>query len=340
MKTQSKEHDKTHLISIFGKLPVVILVDDGINEDGTSIPNKDFVVRNHDLGIYCSLFFRKMHNTNVFPFHHAKIQSEDINGELTFSIFNAVFGGPNIDKITKEIYDKEGDINFSKLIDIVCLMINKFLRIYRVHTSKFWISEVTKNRLSPLYIQFFDQFQNQFVRFHTDYRGTGIMLGSNIDSNVHSKIKKDVFDNIEIDGTFNFMAEANKYKIRGDFKTSLLFLSFYVESWVYREIRYVLKRKDLNDIEIENYFQDKKGRSLSFTGTIRKFLMESDFNQMVKSVQYSNFKEKVINKRNDLAHGRYLDVKIEESEESVSAANEFRDYFLEMYISPNYSNSE
>lgn len=330
-------------IRVYAKIPILIQINNGMKKDGALIEANGITVINHERNITAKLFFLQEQNTHVYRNQLLNMPSEDFYGEYTFSMVCVVFRDKDAIAINS-IYNSEKD-GLDALAKISSEFIIRFIDIYRVETRKYWISIPTYKRLSPYQIQINkipqDTFLNTSNNYVLDYRGTGEMLNSFIQEDTYKNIKNELLKNGKIIDTVNFLIEANKYKQIGDYKSFVLFYAFYIESWVVREIRNIFIILEYDSKKIDSLFTNNNNRYKTTISIIRDFINDKkEFEKLQNSKVYKEYRKEIAERRNSLAHGKWVVLNEDKAEELIKLGINYRDFLFENYINVEYKKNQ
>jgi len=325
-------------VRIYAKIPFLIMVNDGLDSEGKIISPNGFPIIDYELGITGELYFKQQINKNSFSHQLFQMPSEDFYGELTYSLFCLLLKGNDAKKLNDKYHQQSSPDYIEKLTSRI---VNRFIEIYRVESSKYWIEIPTYKRLSPFQIQFNNTVVNTMkdISNHNviDFRGTGNMINSSIDSNIVSNIKKQLLKNTVVKESLRFLIEANKYKQRGDYKSFILFFAFYIESWIIREIKVNFTILGKDDLFIHKFLHKNNGKKKSSFTILRDFInSKTNFAQLQNSTEYKQYRVELADRRNSLAHGEMIDVDFEKAESIIKIGAAYRDYLLENYTNKDY----
>lgn len=313
-------------IFVYGKLPFIVLLEDSLGEKLNTLPEKAIEIVSPDDEFKCALFFKK----NI----KGAVAVEDIYGELTFSNFCIAFLSENSRKksLNQYFYDKNTNFDFDLLIDVSTEIINKFITIYKStyaknKDSKDWIPIITRNRLSPWKIVIPGYENNKTYELVIDYRGTGIGIGLNMPQEQEIGLRKLCMSHFDIDTASLFLQESNRYRQTGDYTSACVFLCSYVEKWVFREVKYKLQEVGKKESEIESFFKNEDGKWIYHEDAVKIITSNKNF---INSSEYKNYRDNVIEKRNEIIHRNFVKITKQESEEMVNIAIKYRDYLQEI----------
>lgn len=283
--------------------------------------------------IDAGLFFRKMQNAMRLPYQAHSLGIEDLYGELAFSMFSVVVAGPHVGKLLGSAPSSESKLP-EHLINFATSLLRKFVGIYRHETVKHWIALPLRSRMSPWNVIVRDERDIALLETIVDYRGTGVGAGTTLSDTQFAEIEKLCCATFDYDHAYQFMETANRLKITGDYQGAILYLAIYVETWLYREIRYSLVQRGKSPQQIEDFFKDGR-RFKSITRVIKDFVGGgTHFRRLENTTEYSDYRKCVADRRNEVAHGTYLEITEIDAERAVKSAMAFRDHFLTSYIGP------
>lgn len=251
------------------------------------------------------------------------IASEDFLGAFTYSVFEL-----RISEISSEYLSKDDKtiINQDKIIEIALEMVRKLVTSYRLVTKKDWIPDLTRAAICPITLISYDADGSVVSGPCTiDYRGTGVMIGTVLDEDEDNKICELCISNFQIDTAYQYLSKANRFKHHKNYEEFCLYLCFYMESWLFREIKNKQLSVGKTDLEIEELFKNKKGTYLFPDDLIKRVLGEDVFKAVEGSDARRRFDQVVAYRRNGIAHGRGIVISEVEAEDMILAMLAYRD---------------
>lgn len=318
------EEKSIYEIRIYGKIPCVLLLEDTLDEKFQPDFDNVIPIVTEDGDLVAGLFFKKMLNQNQGG--DMILVMEDLFGEFSYSKFCLIINDKHTKNLKSKISDKDGKLSFSLITQLTAEILNKFISIYKIKTQKAWIPKITYKRLSPYEIFLFDKDSDTPQRTIIDYRGTGDCLGVSMTQEDLVDIKKQCSSHLNIDRTYNYLEEAKRFLLTGDYEAFTIFLAFYVESWIYREIGYKWIKNGKSDEEINNIFD----KYIYPNDILKYFLGTDNFKLLQNTIQYQNYRLKVANKRNDIAHRRKNNIDEKIADDMVKTSMDYRDYLFKI----------
>lgn len=314
------------------RIPNVILIPDTI-DDIFKVHGKVSVTPDNTLdltieGITSRIAFKRRVRQ---PDSFAVMAIEDMRGEFTdsqcFICFDAVQ--------TKKVLCKYSIDNcpvaetFPSLIKEVCLHINQFLQHYRHVSEKHWIMNVDSSAISPIALSYYVQGDSDQHTHKIDYRGTGVGIGSNLSAEQYDLLQKLCSKNDEMNYELchEYIMESNRYKLRKDYPPFVLFLAFYIDAWITREVVYKYLKEGLTQDQVDQLVVGKNGRVLYPGQLLEKKLGNTEYTQLTKTNEFQDYK-KVKAVRDSLAHGRRVNISDDDAERFVGYAMSYRDLLL------------
>lgn len=288
-------------IYVKGKLPFLVLLEDSINEKGIPIDEKviDLISNDGDLGV--GLFFQQKINNNQ---NGVIIAIEDLYGEFTYSEFIMIYQyHATKNNSLEEFFFKYKNWDFEAIAIYTTELLNKFIEIYKEVTNyeKDWIPFLTHFRISPLSIHIdYDKSERIDGIEILDYRGTGTCLGSTLNNDQLNRLKQlSKMIEVKLDPAFKFIQESNRYYLTGDYISSILFLTFYLEKWIFREVKRKLLKNGKTEQEIYQSFINQKGHYIDRYDAIKLVTNNKNFKNLN---EFKEFQKNVIDIRDEIVH--------------------------------------
>lgn len=290
---------------IYGKLPFVILMEDGFSADGSLDLIEENGIEILIEGIWMKVFLRKNVRKDQ---DYISLAMEDFNGKCSYSDFILTPCTESHKDFIALISEKENNINFDFAFEFVFKFLAKFITSYRSATKKHWMELQNMSQISPLKFLWLDENNDQKFSIKANH-GTGIAIGS-----VISKIEVDHirrFCNNEVDLTFihQILMYVNQYKYRKDFKNHFIYLKLYFDSWVFRELRIQLLKSKNPDKKINEFFLKNNGDFIDIGQALKQFFGKNQLKIIIEknNKTYQAF-EQIKKFRDDLIHKESIPV--------------------------------
>lgn len=319
--------EQTEIIMVSGKIPFCVLLEDSIGEDNHFIEEKGIRIASEDDNFVAELYLRKTMRSGV------SLASEDLFGELTFSVFSLLFKRANTrGGALASVFKVEDDkFDHAHIVAVATTLVNKFIFIYKSvwGNEKDWLPQVTKFRLSPWTITMLDAKGTKLGGIPVlDYRGTGVMIGNSVNAEQLGKIKHFcLIPDAKTETAAAFCQAANRYKKIGEYPASVIFMATYIEKLIFREIRYRLEKEGKTEGEIREFLTNGSGRYIHRYKAIKKITGNEAFKESSEFLEYEEF---IVEPRNLIAHNDPLELDFEFSEKMIQAANNFNKYIVKV----------
>jgi hypothetical protein len=314
------------------RIPNVILIPDTI-DDIFKIQGKVNVSPENTMelireGIASKIAFkRRVRKADSF----VVMAIEDVRGEFTDSQCFIYFDETQTAKVLNKYSIDSLPVpeTFSFLLKEVCLHINQFLQHYRHVSEKHWITNVDLSAISPIAISYYLEGDSDQHTHKIDYRGTGVGIGCNLSAKQHGLLERLCLENdcMEYELCHEYIMESNRYKIRKDFPPFVLFLAFYIDAWITREIVLKYLKEGLPQTQVDQMVLDKNGRVLYPGPLLQKKLGNKKYDQVTKTKEFREYKH-IKEVRDSLAHGRRVSITEDDAERFVNYAMSYRDLLL------------
>lgn len=317
---------KADSIYVFGKFPFLIMLEDSIDENRFPIDDKGINLETND-GIYARLFLKKKINKNE---EGRPYFTEDFYGEITYSDFLITYEeleeGNNA---LNEMFFKNESWNIDVITLYTTNLVNIFICIYKVVNKheKDWIPFVTKSRLSPWGILVLDNQGDRIGGIDIqDYRGTGASMGSILSAEQIEELKRTaLMKNLTLHPAVKFAQEANRYKKTGDFVGAIIFLAFYLEKWIFREVTSRFEKNGMSNTEILSLLKKEDGRYIDKYKAVMLITLNDDFQ---KTDAFKAFKKYVTIPRDEIIHKDRVEIDEDLAENAMGATMAFRNLLM------------
>ncbi len=308
------------IIQLTGELPFVLLMKDSIDENNNLNDGIEIIIDN-----ISGLFFHKRH-VREYKDQQVIIASEDIHGYLTYSSFALIFTEDNAKNLYDLAKDEKGEFNHQVLMTKIVEFIRKLVTAYRTVSKKDWIGPIGKSDLNSLRLVIKDIPNAVSIDTILGYKGTGVMIGSNLNEKDDGEICNMCSLDFTINTAYKYLQEANRYKIHQEYESFTLFLASYIESWIYREIELKMLHDGKSVEEIDILFKDSNGGYKMLQVVMRDRWKEVYETTIKNSKEFKDYIKLVHNRRNSIAHGRGARLTECDSEEMIKAAIVYRDF--------------
>lgn len=290
------------------KLPFVILIPGGLSTN-EAVPEMQSIAVVGDKASG-ELRFLKRINKDQEQWG-AVLASEDIFGEYSYSIGQIVLKANNdqLCSLNDLICNEQNKIDPDKLVSIATDLISKFIDSYKIvnKNTKDWIPEITIARLSPWHRMHAVNFQGDTIWTQEvlDYRGTGIMLGSNLNDVQLREMQRLCINRVHSSMVNKYISLANRHKRMRDFHSFCVLGVVAIEHWLFAEIRKVLLFRDntVEDVDRKFFRDTRSGQQKIIAREDAIKLVTGDKNFKNKS-EYTDYIEKVVSKRDSIVHAR------------------------------------
>lgn len=310
--------DQILQIEINGKIPFLILCPDSVikdkedNSQPTNIPPFEITIKENNSKAY--LFLKSQSESNNFH------SIQEIFGELSFSLYAIVFPLTSSMNSVELFVDNENRVDYDKVVDLAVMHLNKFLEIYSVQTKRYWIDKCHKSRFSPFEIYIKLKGQNGITTIPPvsyEFRVTGTM--GVISQDKMNEIQKLCKLEKKLNLTFSFLKKANRYMQIYEFEPFLIYIIIYIEASINNAgVKYLIEQKKF---EPEN--AKSEINKLKYSHRVLKFILGIKYDLLIETSEYKNFKCQVLDRRNDLVHGRAIDINMDIAQEILNISRDY-----------------
>ncbi|MFA0466063.1 hypothetical protein AB4549_01650 [Vibrio breoganii] len=317
------------------KLPFVVFVPDGLNtESSQTTMDPIAVVQDKVAG---ELRFLKRINKDQESWG-LTIASEDIFGEFSYSVGKLVIQSSDDQNhpLNEQVCDGAGEVDPDKVVQLATKLISKFVDSYRTiyGQSKDWIPDINAARLSPWHNMSAVDFSGKTVWSMGvyDFRGTGNMLGMDLDSESLSKLQALCAQSEREDLAKKYITLANRHRKLRDYQSFCVFSVIAMEHWVFREVRNALYRQGLPEKQVEESFYEtnKRGVKKNIAREEAIKLVTGDKNFKNDS-RYTDFIDTVVFKRDSIVHGRKVELSEDDANQIINIITKYQDMLNSLF---------
>lgn len=307
-------------------------------------------------GIKVGVQFLKRINTNNNFTIAGEVQG-DRAGRAAFSSVRVNFP---LEQFTVQNTPEQlvGDQNFfwnSQFFVVIAIeAVNKFLSHYRIIAKKSHIKPISSTTIQQFriytsfkndsdYSQFYITNKNpipiperirdylKYNSFHFDGEMRG--LGYVIDDNQDKEIRESLTNNKKPSLLATIDMEIQDRLSMGEYRLAAIESGVFFEAFLYDFLRMVYKEQGLNEQEIEKKFLQKDGkRPMSITDIAKKRIIDSIGFDFFHTKEFVNWQKKTVDLRNDIVHGKILDVSMTQALESVDASLKANHLLRDKYL--------
>jgi hypothetical protein len=308
-------------LQICGKLPFAVLLPDGLSEKGLVPKVKPVAVMVE--GFAAELRFRQVTNPSQQRYGMV-MHMEDIRGDLTYSEFHLwITSADNVNNtINSQITDETGKLSLKETANFSLKFIDHFITAYTevLHPKKDWIEEPTLDSCSPWFNCKGENTKMETIwSFQTyDCRGTGVMAGNHLNERERVVLQRGCKATKTDATSMSFMRLANRYKSKGDYISSIIYLQTAFEYWIFRVVRTFLLNtgNSVEDTEGKLIYKHTKRGTISYVSREDALKLVLGTKSFVNTTEYKAYTTKVLNIRDSIIHAKSFSIAKEDCEEA------------------------
>lgn len=295
-------------------LPFVLRLVDSIRGDSQPDGYEQYVFP--IAGIPTMLRFEKK-TRNLRGVH---IATEDRRGLLSYSQVQ-VWVSPHF----FERFPVEGNYRqrADELIDHALESVNRFVEAYRKVSGSFWLRPIRRREVPQFHLVARHQDGSE-DRFITGTLGTGRSLGSLLPDEKDQRLRQLLNSEWRVDDVQRLAYMGTTLLDREDSWNSALVFAVLFEARFARLLRTAFQQRGLSDADMDAKFEYDNGRPRSVTNLLYTYVPELhgvDLDDQATELgeAVSSWKSAARDLRNEIAHGRVLNVSLAQAVEAAQA---------------------